>query len=124
MRGRRHSDDLKAKVIAALIAGQHVMEIAKAYQIGEGTVRNWKRGLPREQLTQLTQPPRDFGDLVGDYLTALLKTLKAQADHVRKPEFLAKQSAADIAVLHETFAGKGLAILAAAERANGSAGDD
>jgi transposase-like protein len=40
MRGKQHSEETKAQAMAALLSGQGITEIAKAYELNESTVRN------------------------------------------------------------------------------------
>ena len=40
-RGKAHSDETRAAVMAALMAGQLPSEVAKSYKLPERTVREW-----------------------------------------------------------------------------------
>ena len=122
-RGKRHDDQTRAAVMAALLAGQGATEIAREYQLDEATVRNWKRTLSPETLTKVNeQKEHDFGQLVGNYLGSLLTTLQVQADFFRNEEWLAKQKAEAVAVLHGVCADKGIRLFEVAERASAVAG--
>ncbi|NBB85244.1 MAG: hypothetical protein GVY12_03345 [Bacteroidetes bacterium] len=98
--------------MAALLTGQSVSQVAKAYEIPKGTVSNWKRkawegagdgfgaagGQPREQT----------GALLLDYLRASLKALRLQAELFADEEWLQKQTTAEVAILHGLMTDKAL----------------
>ena len=114
---RSYTDDTKAAVMAALLTGQSVTQVAKEYEIPPGTVSNWKRkaweaagdgfgaseGLPREEL----------GALLLDYLRASLKALRIQAELFADQEWLQKQTAAEVAILHGVMTDKAVRLLEA-----------
>ncbi len=59
-----------------------------------------------------------FGNLLGDYLQETLTTLAVHAKHFRNSEWLQKQDAADLAVLHGVATDKAIRLLEAAEAAS------
>lgn len=118
MRGKPHSDEVRAQVMAALLAGQGVAEVAAQYQLDKSTVKNWKRKLAPLGLTRVNPENEDeFGDLLAGYLREVLTTLSVQAEHARDKAWLAKQSGADFALIHGILCDKGIRLLEAAERA-------
>lgn len=113
------SPETKAAVLAALLAGQGVNEVATQYHIDKATVSRWKKTIPSEQLQQVaTKKAEDFGDLLANYLRETLTTLTAQAVYFRDETWLSKQPAADVAVLHGVQTDKAIRLLEAIERAN------
>lgn len=119
MRGKAHSDETKAAVMAALLTGQGASEIARQYELNEATVRNWKRSLPKTTLTSSNDKKEiDFGELLSAYLKETLVTLTVQAQHFRDKDWLQKQPAADLAVLHGVQTDKAIRLLAALEQGN------
>ena len=123
MRGKPHDPEIKAAVMAALLAGQGVSEIAKEFGLDEATVRNWKRKLP--EFNEVNgKNAVDFDQLLCDYLQENLITLAAQSRFFRDFDWLKKQSASDLAVLHGVAADKAIRILAAFERGNTSDSTD
>lgn len=113
-----HSEEVRAAVIAALLAGQGVSETADQYKLPKQTVANWKKTLTPEQMGQIkTKKGERFGDLVGTYLEETLNTLAVQVRHFRDPAWLAKQPADGLAVLHGVCTDKAIRLLEAAERA-------
>ena len=53
MRGKSHNPDLQAQVMAALLAGQGVNEVARAFNLDPSVVSRWRQRLPPDQLQQL-----------------------------------------------------------------------
>ena len=113
--GKALSEETKAAVMASLLAGQSVCEVAKAYQISKSTVSGL-RGSVASDIEQLQTQKRDrIGELLGDYVECNLITLKAQSEHFRDKAWLNKQPASELAVLHGVVADKTIRILEASE---------
>lgn len=111
-----HPDEKRAAVLAQLLAGQSVSEIAKEYQVPAGTIRRWKFEASKEGIkpTERTTNQREkIGELVVDYLGEIFVTLKAQQQTFRDPKWLDKQPASELAVLHGVLCDKGIRILEA-----------
>jgi transposase-like protein len=116
--GRRtYSDEQKAEVMAALLAGQSVREVAEAYHIPPGTVANWSSAMTRTHPTDASTK-KEIGDLILEYLREVLMTLVAQQKVFRNETWLQRQPASEAAVLHGVLADKGIRLLEAL------AGDD
>ncbi|MBI4916861.1 MAG: helix-turn-helix domain-containing protein [Acidobacteria bacterium] len=117
--GARHEDQTKAAVLAALLSGQGVSEVARKYNIPKQTVSQWKHTmLPATSLEELSERTQvRFDELLATYLAETLTTLAAQQRHFRDPEWLKKQPAHELAVLHGVSADKAIRILEAAEAA-------
>lgn len=97
--------------MAALLAGQSVSSIAKEWKLPKGTVSSWKRQAQRTVDEPSTQKKDEIGDLLLDYLTASLRTLKAQVEVFADKEWLAKQPASELAVLHGVITDKAVRLL-------------
>jgi len=118
MRGRAHDPETKAKVMAALLSGQGVAEVARDYKLDKSIVSRWKSTIPQQELQSLaTQKEIDFSSMIADYLAENLKTLKAQSEFFREKDWLKRQPASELAVLHGVVADKTVRLLEAAERA-------
>ena len=114
MNGKAHSVETKAAVMAALLAGQAASEIARKYNISEGTVRSWKaRQAGHPVASVATRSREQIGDLIVNYLEELLVTLHAQQKVFQDEKWLRQQSASEIAVLHGVLADKGFRLLEA-----------
>lgn len=107
-----HSDETKAAVMAALLTGQSINEVARAYQIPRGTVASWSREISRPSIQDDTQK-RAIGDLLIGYVKESLHTLQAQVKAVGDEEWIKKQPASEIAVLHGVIADKTIRLLEA-----------
>lgn len=111
--------DVRASVMAALLAGQGVSEVAEQFKVSKATVSRIKSSISPDRLKQLeTKKAEDFGQLLSEYLRETITTLAAQARYFRNETWLAKQPAADVAVLHGVQCDKAIRLLEAIERAN------
>lgn len=109
MASKVYSEEVKAQVMAALLAGQSVGQVCKAYNLPYKTVWSWKKQTPG-----FSDPKREIiGELVIEYLHANLITLKAQAEFFRDTNWLKQQPASELAVLHGVCADKGIRLLEA-----------
>ena len=119
-----HALEKKAAAMAALLTGQSVGQVAKEYEIPEGTVKGWKRKARQEAGEQPVASPKkeEIGDLLLAYLEENLRSLKAQAKVFGNAEWLKKQSADELAVLHGVQTDKAIRLLEAMSRSsNGDA---
>lgn len=97
--GKTYSDETKAAVMAALLAGQSVSSIAKEYQIPKGTVSGWKEKA-QGVVNQTTQKKEsgEIGEALLRLLTTEIETLTQLSLASRDVTWVHKQSAADLAV--------------------------
>ena len=117
MSGERLGEELRAQVVAALLAGQGVTQIANAYSIPKQTVSRIKLSLG-DSLGQIeTEKVDRFGDLVAGCLESALSAMQAIANTVSESEYVRKQPASEVAVLYGVIADKSIRILEAAENA-------
>jgi transposase-like protein len=112
-RGTAHSDQTKAAVLAALLAGQSVSAVAESYSLSRSTVVAWRNsaGLGSTHVEQ--EKKSELGDLIADYLREVLTTLSVQARAFRDEAWLGKQPASEVAVLHGVLTDKAIRILGA-----------
>jgi len=112
MRGKKHSDDVRARVIAALLAGCGVVEIARELNIPHQSVSNYKKEIPKDKLGELRQKKGErLDDLVYDYLVQNLETLRAQSKAVSDESYINQQPAGEMATLHGVIADKTIRLL-------------
>ena len=109
---RTYSDETKAAVMAALLAGQSVSSVAKEYDIPKGTISNWKTRRLRGVSQNGTQK-RSLDDLLVQYVEENLITLRTQAEVFRDEKWLKRQTASEAAVLHGVLADKTVRLLEA-----------
>jgi transposase-like protein len=120
-RGKAHSDETRAAVMAALLAGQSVSEVAQEFSVDPSLISRWKKALPLEQLHKVAQQKgHRIEDLTFGYLGSLLKSLTNQADVVGGKEYILKQPASEIAVLHGVMADKAFRLLSALPSGGGT----
>ena len=118
MRGRKHTAETQAQVMAALLAGQGVNEVSREYDLPKATVSRLKSSLTHQELERIgTKKGEEIEVLLFDYLSATLRTLKIQAEIVSEREYVLQQPADSLAVLHGVMADKSIRLLEAAERA-------
>jgi transposase-like protein len=114
MQGVAHPASKRARVIAALLLGSGVMEIARELDLPESSVRNYKRTLTPEQIAELNaKKGQRLDDLVFDYLQENLTTLRVQSKLLRDESYVAKQPASEMATLHGVMADKAVRLLEA-----------
>lgn len=124
MKGQAHSDEKRAEVIAALLAGQGVNEVSRQYKIPKQTVSRLKASISAGQLGQVeTQKRERIADLIEGHLRQSLRTAAALAHKVEiNDEWFSKQNAADVGVLYGILTDKSIRILEAAEISEGADG--
>gem|GEM_PF-1201847 len=114
--GRRsYSDETKAAVMAELMAGQSISEVAREYKIPRGTVGYWSAQLspPNDQMRP--NEKSEIGALLFQYLCQTLETLTTQQELFADETWLREQSASERAVLHGVSTDKAIRLLEALE---------
>lgn len=104
-----YSEEKKAAALAALLQGQSLSAVAREYKIPKGTLAGWKKANIPNDPTQ----KKDVGELLLGYLETNLEALKAQAEFFKTEDWLKKQNAADVAVLHGVMTDKAVRLLEA-----------
>ncbi len=116
---KAHDPESRAAVLAAIISGSTLSEVARAMKLPEPTVRRWRdqAGIgpkaPPDRQWLGDEKKRDLGELVGEYLDDILISLRAQAIHTRDSEWLHQQNARDLAILHGVLSDKAVRLLGA-----------
>lgn len=115
-----HSPETKAAVMAALLSGQGVNEIARQYNLPKSFVSRVKNNsLNGTELEQIeTQKKEHIGNLVESHLRASLKAAVKIAGKTDDEQWLTEQSADSLAVFYGVLTDKALRILEAAQRAH------
>lgn len=110
-----YAEEIKARCLAALLAGQSPALLSREFGIPIGTLKSWKsRQLRGESVaTVATDERAAIGALLLDYLAETLLTAKAQQRMFRNEEWVHKQSAAEIATLHGISVDKAVQLLQA-----------
>ena len=109
---KEYTDETKAQVMAALLAGQSVNAVAREYKIPKGTGSSWRiRDVPgvAKDATQKTA----LDDLLFAYVQQSLLTLTTQVEFFRDKDWIRKQSASELAILHGVVTDKAIRLLEA-----------
>jgi hypothetical protein len=113
-RGKAHSDDIRAEVIAALLAGEGVNDVARRMQLPKQTVSRIRNDVMPEQLGQVgTEKAVQMESMIVDYLGSNVKAMKAICEVASDATYLKKQSADALAQLHAELATRAFRLLEA-----------
>lgn len=116
MRGKRHSDELRAAVMGALLAGMNSEEVAKTYKLDSRLVRRWKQEIDRDKLAEVARKREyDFTGLLLECAKAGLESFQAICRTTQEASYIRSQPASELAILAGVQFDKGLRILEAAE---------
>lgn len=114
MRGKAHSDETRAAVMAALLAGQGVNDVAEQFKIPKQTVSSINASLDKFGLKKAESK---IPTLVETALECLLQSVITIANKANDDKWLSKQSAEKLAVFQGVNCDKAFRILDAASRA-------
>lgn len=109
-----HSEETKAAVLAALLAGQSVSAVAREFKLPRSTIIGW-RNVSGVKPTAPDSKKEELGELIAEYLRENLTTLREQQKFFRSFDWLRSQGAESLAVLHGVSADKAIRILGALE---------
>jgi transposase-like protein len=118
VRGVPHDDQKRAAVVAALLEGQSVSQIARDYSISKSSVIAWREAAGLHSTPVEPQKRDEIGALVAGVLRSNLAAVQLLAEHASDPEWFRKHNAADIAVLSGVLTDKAIRILEALESAD------
>jgi transposase-like protein len=113
----RYSEEVHAACVAALLAGQDITEIAGAYNVPETTLRSWKhraRQAGTEPIVAETDRA-EIGQLLIAYLKDVIGAMRKQTVVFGDEEYLRKQPAGELGVVHGILADKTIRLLEALE---------
>jgi DNA-binding IclR family transcriptional regulator len=120
-----HPKGTREAVIAALLTGQGVGEIARDLKLPDSTVRNYKRELSATQIAELNQKrAQQLDDMLWDHIEATFAAQKAILTHVQSPKYIQRHNPSDLAVFVGVTNDKAIRILDAIERARSPRRDD
>jgi len=104
--------------MAALLSGQSVDVVAQEYNVSQRTVYEWRKEILAATSQGLRNQKKEIGELLAEYLHEAMVTARAQQEHFRDPDWLAKQDAPGLAVLHGVSMDKAVRLFQAAESAS------
>jgi transposase-like protein len=123
--GKRIPDEVRAQIIAALLVGQGVSEIARQYKIDASTVSRLKKVIPSEKLQQVAIQKRDeLSDLIGEFLTEGFKAVKNIWNITENNDWLSQQPAHELATFVGVTSDKLFRVLEAIENAQPAKAED
>lgn len=118
MRGKAHTDETRAAVIAALLQGQGVNDVAREYKLDKSVVSRIKNGIAETALQQVTtQKKENIAELVENHLRASLMACASIANKAHDDVWLTQQSGDNLAVFYGVLSDKSLRLLEAAQNA-------
>ena len=98
---RRYTDDFKAEVMAALLAGQSIREVAEDYDVPRGTVGGWSAKLRDAGVPNVSDSKKEeIGDLLLEMVREQIQAAIAMLKHFQDKSWLRDQDAAEMAVLY------------------------
>jgi transposase-like protein len=103
-RGVAHPVSLRAEAVAAVLAGASLADVARQYGISKTTLATWRDQDDEVRTVRTEQRTREerldaVEDLLFDLVAEHAKTLTAELQFATRPEWLEKQSAAELAQL-------------------------
>jgi transposase-like protein len=126
-RGIPHSAELRAQVVAAILAGTTVAQAARQFKLSKQTVSRWAAE-PSVGTIGTDQRARasaeDLGDRILQLIDQHLETIRAQLSFAARAEWLEKQPAAELAQLVAVERDTALRLLAGLRPAESSGGHD
>jgi len=95
-----------------VLTGFSVSEVAKEMGLDKSVISRWKSKIPAGELQRVaTKKSEETDDAVFDCVKGNLESLTAQAETAGEPEYVSKQSARDLAMLHGVMFDKAFRLL-------------
>jgi len=113
----RYSEEVHAACVAALLAGQDITAVAGEYNVPEPTLRSWKHRARRDGADPIV-PETDrteIGQLLIAYMKDVIAAMRKQTVVFGDEEYLRKQPAGELGVVHGILADKTIRLLEALE---------
>jgi len=101
-RGVAHPPELRAQVVAAVLAGTTVAQAAAQFKLDKGLVSRWvatTAPVATVATRQRARDPETVAELLFDLVADHVQALRVQLQAASRAEWLAQQSAADLAQL-------------------------
>jgi len=117
---KKYSSDVKAAVIADVLADLTFEEAAKKYNVPRGTIASWVSRTDAPELHKNAIKQQEIGDKILSYLAKVYETLQKQLEVMGNESWLKQQSASQVAELHNTLNDNAVRLLEAIEPSNES----
>jgi transposase-like protein len=99
-RGVPHSPELRAQVVAAIIAGATVAQVAQRFGLRKQTVSEWLQSEEvRTVRTTRERSPEVLEAMIFDLVAEHITTIRAQLQATASAAYVQGQSAGDVAAL-------------------------
>lgn len=97
--GRRsYSDDFKAEVMAALLAGQSVTDVSKEYEVPRGTVAGWSSKLNEAGVPTVSNTKKEeFGERLLQLANTIIDAQLSMLQVMAEKDYLRQQDLAQLA---------------------------
>lgn len=112
--------EIRWAAIAAILAGETQERIAQLFDIDQSTVSRWKKNI-REELANMATEQREQIEI--NIFITIVKTqhaIQAQLNVFSDPQWLKRQSAAELGILHGILHDKSIRLLEALSPAESS----
>jgi transposase-like protein len=98
-RGLPHPPEVRARVVAALEAGEGLSSVCKQYGVSKSSALHWKAENGVVQPDQRARTRERMADLIYDCLAEMLTTVRSQLQVTAREEWVAQQTAGELAQL-------------------------
>jgi transposase-like protein len=112
-RGVAHPQDLRAEVVAAVMAGTTIAQAARQYGLSKSLVSEWMKASGNSVRTIRTE--KEFEELLMLYLERGMRAMIVQAEVYADPEYCRTQGAHELAIAHGVLGDKLVGFAAAAQ---------
>ena len=112
---QHHSQEVKARIVAAIFAGKALADISREFGVSKQTVSRIKKEIPERELGQIgTNSRHRLEDLLIDALAANITGEKVFLETCCNAAYIQSQSAEHLAELFTAFTNRSTRILEAA----------
>lgn len=113
-RGKAISDEVRAQVIAELLAGAGVSEVSRKLKLAHATVSRIKSTITPKKLDEVGRETADKMDvMICSYLEKNLAAMGAICDVASDASYLRRHSPSQLAGLHEELSSKAFQLIEA-----------
>jgi transposase-like protein len=120
-RGKPHSEELRAEVAAALLAGMSISDAARRYSLDKSIVSRIRSNLDVSKLQQVATENEIRIDLaIAEGLHSHLKLQRAITEYAAREDYIREQDAGNLAKLLEVSTSYSIRLLEAASEIEGA----
>lgn len=112
-RGVAHPPELRAEVVAAVLAGMSIVQAAAQFNLDKGLVSRWVSAAGLQPVATEKRP--DLQQLILDYLALGFRAMIAQTEVFADPDYCRRQDADKLAIAHGVLGDKLAGVAATAQ---------